>query len=442
MAVQYGKGVFSNRSKAFIIGWTFLHNVTVYFGGYLIYIYYQKTKEDITESSFALWIPEYWLTAGCVLGGLSALIIGRKWGTKILLLLIRFIQILAIIVILSFYVLSKYAWVEEYWVFGLYSTFMLQGFIDCLSQISSPIYVMETICDREPQLSVTLLLLVSTQLPLYMSSFVAVLLSEHHLFLTLGVGIFAGIFLIVIFFFMFLPKSSQDGTVCDKDDNATFWHLQFEKESGWVCPATTSLALCLLSQMTGFQMYEFYASWSIRLLNIPLDTGIMKSGVIFVTVLLTLPFWTRNRLSIFLITTTGIISICLFLSGIILHGLEAGNPVYPIVPFLVNTVFAISYTAGLLTLTPIVCLILIPRRYRLAIFSIVTTITILDRRLVRAVTPTFIELLHPFGVFWLHAGATSLGLLYMVVAIVDQVKDRHRSIPSSQCTVEEFITQV
>ena len=71
-------------------------------------------------------VSDHWLVGGCVLGGLSSLVLGRKFGTKALLLIIRCIQLIAIIIIFTFYTLQQYDWAQNSWVFGIYSTLMLQ----------------------------------------------------------------------------------------------------------------------------------------------------------------------------------------------------------------------------------------------------------------------------------------------------------------------------
>lgn len=186
----------------------------------------------------------------------------------------------------------------------------------------------------------------------------------------------------------------------------------------------------LLVQLMGFGAYHFYTSWAytfsgLTMVNSDIITSLIRLITICISTVISFLHPGPKYTSIVLVVTTCLLMLCLLTTGICMYTLEQGNiraDQLVWLPIVLLIIYQISFWLGIGTYAiPASCLIM-PSKSRPIILTISITVYQMSSYFCEVFLPLMISVLHPFGVFWFHASLTGVGLIFISLVIVPELK--------------------
>lgn len=198
-------------------------------------------------------------------------------------------------------------------------------------------------------------------------------------------------------------------------------------EESLLRPLIISCVVMLLVNLAGYEAYRFYTPWALKNAGINIDPLILFNIIYVCSVALSTSTLTvfpgPKSLNLFLLVFTCILMACLCFTGIWFYILEQGNDfAIGLIPVLAFAIYLMSFQCGLGAFCVTVSCLITHGKYR----SIVLPTSLLVYHLALYVSQRLlipmINVLHPFGVFWLYAVLTGLGLIFISLVVLPETR--------------------
>ena len=196
-----------------------------------------------------------------------------------------------------------------------------------------------------------------------------------------------------------------------------------------------TLAACLLSLpcVSGVYVYDFYSKWVLKFAGViindmpvtssVLSASIRVAAVGFAATMFCVTDGAKSQ-CVSLISSTGMISIALCTTGMLLFSLEQGENwiwAVPWLPLAIHFLFHFVFWFGVGSQTFITAFQFTPAPLRPSVFSLAGGLHWLLEMTFNKFLLFMIETIHPFGTFWFYAGMSATGLIIVVFVVVPEI---------------------
>ena len=196
-----------------------------------------------------------------------------------------------------------------------------------------------------------------------------------------------------------------------------------------------TLAACLLSLpcVSGMHVYDFYSEWVFKFAGIifhdttislsVLSASIRVAAVGFAAAVFFVMDGAKSQ-CVSLISSTGMISIALCTTGLLLFSLEQGeNWIWevPWLPLAIHLLFHTAFWFGVGSQTFITAFQCTPSALRPSVFSLAGGFHWLLEMTLKKFLAFMIETIHPCGTFWFYAATSATGLVLVVFIVVPEI---------------------
>jgi len=196
-----------------------------------------------------------------------------------------------------------------------------------------------------------------------------------------------------------------------------------------------TLAACLMSLpcVSGMYVYDFYSKWVVKFAGVifsdvtvtlsVLSASIRVAAVGFAAAMFCVTDGTKSQ-CVSLISSTGMISIALCTTGMLLFSLEQGeNWIWevPWLPLAIHLLFHTVFWFGVGSQTFITAFQFTPSPLRPSVFSLAGGLHWLLEITFNKFLLFMIQTIHPFGTFWFYAGMSATGLILIVFLVVPEI---------------------
>lgn len=190
----------------------------------------------------------------------------------------------------------------------------------------------------------------------------------------------------------------------------------------------------------GYGAYHFYASWAytfsgLTTINSQAVTSFIRLIAISTSTIMSTLYPGPKCISIFLSVTTALLMLCLVTTGVCMYTLEQGSirtDQLVWLPISLLIIYQVSYWLGIGTYAIPTSTLIMPPKSRPIILTISITVYQMSSYFCEVFLPLMISVLHPFGVFWFHASLTAVGLVYIFLVIVPEIKWTAKNLETSE----------
>ncbi|KAL1116514.1 hypothetical protein AAG570_004986 [Ranatra chinensis] len=205
-----------------------------------------------------------------------------------------------------------------------------------------------------------------------------------------------------------------------------------QSEDGVLRPLVVSCGVTLLGQFSGSDAYSFYSGWAFREARVSggaEGAALWLSCAALAAVAASLLVHWRagggpTPTALLVVVGTGVALTCLFATGSLLHGMEdgGGGPVGWL-PATLQLVHTCAHRGGVAAHWLVVACSAAPSpSSRLPILAACILLSTAVSHLNSLALGLLITVLHPFGVFWLHASLSAIGLVFLAMVVAPELR--------------------